>query len=202
MNKFVSIEVINVPSHTRGSVVYALRNRVAPDIALTLSESTEAMGPLQCHLFTGDAIFSGGGGVPFESDLERASDNFIKNPKNLQSKNGSSKIRPGAGALAMERCFAEVLARANGPWSSETARKSIYSMIYPGHEYTTDLIMRQFDQKNIPGDLRWVHLPPSTFFESGISLLRLGSSTGPCSENKVAHNPIAAAEGTNFQPDV
>eukprot|EP01082_Thalassiosira_pseudonana_P015693 g14048.t1 g14048 contig9:1047017-1050019(+) len=138
MNAIVSIEVIAVPSHTRGSVVYALRNRV------------------------------GGGGVPFEADLELTGDNFIKNPKGLKSKNGSSSFRPGAGTLSMERCFTEVLTRSSGTWSSvsnqSTAELSVQTLLYPGHEYTTDLLMRQFDQKTIPSDQHWMKLNPSVFF--------------------------------------
>lgn len=169
MNAIVSIEVIAVPSHTRGSVVYALRNRVSPDITIPNAEEREMTKlPLQSHLFTGDAIFSGGGGVPFEADLELTGDNFIKNPKGLKSKNGSSSFRPGAGTLSMERCFTEVLTRSSGTWSSvsnqSTAELSAQTLLYPGHEYTTDLLMRQFDQKTVPSDQHWMKLNPSVFF--------------------------------------
>jgi len=92
MNAIVSMEVIGVPSHTRGSVVYALRNRAAPGVVTSIGGQNDSsqIVPLQSHLFTGDAIFTGGGGVPFEANLEFAKDNFIKNPKSLKSKNGSS----------------------------------------------------------------------------------------------------------------
>ena len=213
MNDVVSMEVISVPSHTRGSVVYALRNRAAPDVNVGSIGSASSqnnnhhdhLAPLQSHLFTGDAIFTGGGGVPFEADLEFARDNFIKNPKRLKKKNGSSTFRPGAGVLSMERCFAEVLTRAMGPWSSSESPSSSSSsnlpqdglqitsqldgllessdrtssttslsssttslsqtLLYPGHEYTTDLLLRQFDPKTIPHDGTWTRVSPSTFFE-------------------------------------
>ena len=171
MNSVVSIEVIGVPSHTRGSVVYALRNRMAPDVAM-LNKSGGSTDCLKSHLFTGDAIFSGGGGVAFEADLEFANDNFNKNPNSLKSKNGSSRFRPGAGTLSTERCFAEVLTRALGPWlstvnqSSDSAMASSQTLLYPGHEYTTDLIMRQFDQKNVASEGHWMRMPPSVFFET------------------------------------
>jgi len=167
LNATISIEVIGVPSHTRGSVVFALRSRPAPDIA-TLPVPSANDSHLQTHLFTGDAIFTGGAGAPFEADLERSRDNFLKNPKKLKSKNGSSLIRPQAGSLSTERCFAEVLLRVSDPYSSESSsippRQT--TLMYPGHEYTTDLLMRQFDQKTIAQDGHWVRMAPSIFFET------------------------------------
>lgn len=138
MNSLVSIECIAVPSHTRGSIVYALRNRRAPGI-LGTPTAAKLLFPLQTHLFTGDAIFSGGGGVPFEADLEYPQDNFMKNPHKLKTKNGSSNFRPGAGVLSMERCFTEVLTRvSNGMWQEEqdVSSREVHSrtLLYPGHE--------------------------------------------------------------------
>ena len=127
-----------------------------------------------------------------------------------KGKNGSSALRPGAGSMAMERCFVEVLTRAAGPWSGgggrgtmrqstsssssasppqassafwEALRRSPWThpsgasaaaaasagrtttLLYPGHEYTTDLLMRQFDLKTINAEIHWSRLSPSTFFE-------------------------------------
>eukprot|EP00804_Cyclotella_cryptica_P016397 CCRYP_004655-RA/>CCRYP_004655-RA protein AED:0.00 eAED:0.00 QI:164/1/1/1/1/1/2/488/859 len=167
MNSVVSIECIAVPSHTRGSIVYALRNRSAPG---TLeSAATYSALPLQAHLFTGDAIFSGGGGVPFEADLEYPQDNFVKHPNKLKTKNGSSSFRPGAGGLSMERCFTEVLTRVTTGTPHEeqdVSSREIQSrtLLYPGHEYTTELLMRQFDPKTIPIDGHWTRMAPSVFF--------------------------------------
>jgi len=127
--------------------------------------------------------------VPFEADMEFGSDNFVKNPKSLRKRNGNDEFRPGAGTLSMERCFVEVLTRAGGPWSegmesraipqaaiTHVASKSKSSssqhqqpartLLYPGHEYTTDLLMRQFDQKNLPPDIGWNRTSPATFFEA------------------------------------
>ena len=161
MNATVSIEVIGVPSHTRGSVVFALRSRPAPNI-VTSAAVVEANNTYsQTHLFTGDAIFTGGAGAPFEADLERSRDNFLKDPKKLKLKNGNSLIRPHAGSLSTERCFVEVLLRATDPLSSRQT-----TLLYPGHEYTTDLLMRQFDQKTITQDGHWVRMAPSIFFET------------------------------------
>ena len=164
MNDVVSIEVIGAPSHTKGGVIFALRNRLAPDIPTSRIVVGINDAPTQTHLFTGDAIFTGGAGAPFEADLERARDNFIKNPKKLKSKNGDSVIRPQAGSLSTERCFAEVLFRVTNQCPSESSKQA--TLLYPGHEYTTDLLMRQFDQKSVLQDGQWVRMAPSVFFET------------------------------------
>jgi hypothetical protein len=221
MNDIVSIEVIGTPGHTRGSVVYALRNRLAPGITTYLTNhnnnssmmnessstsspsSQQLLAPLQSHLFTGDVIFCGGCGVPFEADLQHPNDDFITNPAAIKSKHGSSVFRPSAGLLSMERCFIEVLTRANGTvvsstlpptsspaiavasnkWSSKLLWKTIKpssrarpidgmidttptstTLLYPGHEYTTDLLLRQFNTKAINSEIHWNRLSPSTFF--------------------------------------
>lgn len=164
MNATISIEVIGVPSHTRGSVVFALRSRPAPGIVTSAVVVGANESNLQTHLFTGDAIFTGGAGAPFEADLERSRDNFLKNPKKLKSKNGNSLIRPQAGSLSVERCFAEVLVRVTDPYSSGPSSQT--TLLYPGHEYTTELLMRQFDQKTITQDGHWVRMGPSIFFET------------------------------------
>ncbi|KAL7551638.1 hypothetical protein ACHAWF_014820 [Thalassiosira exigua] len=196
LNEVVSVEAIGVPSHTRGSVVYALRNRTAPGLDLVVPRGSgaergaEEEEPLRGHLFTGDAVFSGGGGVPFESDLEFKRDDFVKNPNKLKKKHGSSKFRPGAGQLSMERCFAEVLVRAEGPWATEStsaggsgksppqdaARASSGRappvpriLLYPGHEYAKDLLLRQFDPRATLPEGHWTRLSPATYFETASS---------------------------------
>jgi len=220
MNDVVSIEVIGVPSHTRGSVVYALRNRIAPDIIIPLTAMDTATSisssPLQSHLFTGDTIFIGGGGMPFEADLELVNDNFIKNPKSLKKKYGSSNFRPGAGILSMERCFVEVLTRATSDtWlsskSSTTTALGVVppqaplstqlmdtstsnqlpsqTLLYPGHEYTTDLLMRQFDQKTISSEIHWNRTSPSTFFTIASQYLISAHKRGLPPEQKLLTVP-------------
>lgn len=147
MNEFVEIEVLAVPSHTRGSVVYALRNKTGKE---TIS-----------HLFTGDAMFSGGGGVPFESDIEFPSD------RNLNKKGPGSLVKVAAGINTIERCFAEVLTRGlGGTKHGKIDRSALEKMlIYPGHEYTTDLLLRQFDASNDYAG-QWNKTVPSVFFET------------------------------------
>ena len=186
MNDVVSVEAVACPGHTRGSVVYALRNRPAPGVPV--GDGGAAGGtpepPLASHLFTGDVVFTGGSGVAFEADLERAGDDFAKRPGALGRKDGSSRFRPGAGSLSTERCFAEVLVRADGPWGpcgespsavtpsdpsaaryDGAATEAGDALIYPGHEYTTDCLLRQFHPRNVPPGGEWTRLPPSTFFE-------------------------------------
>ena len=127
--------------------------------------------------------------MPFEADLEYSKDNFVKNPDKLKTKNGNSEFRPGAGSLSMERCFVEVLTRAGGIWSNSSlvgASSSTAScdlpqapsaslsnsaqninattLLYPGHEYTTDLLLRQFTPSALPTDISWTKLSPSAFF--------------------------------------
>ena len=134
MNSAVCIECIGTPSHTRGSIVYALRNHPA-----STTGASATYGTAHSHLFTGDALFSGGGGVPFEADLEYAKDNFVENRNKLKNKNGSSNFRPGAGTLSMERCFIEVLTRATKRVSEEEQNMDLgelqsKTLLYPGHE--------------------------------------------------------------------
>lgn len=165
MNATVSIEVICVPSHTRGSIVFALRSNVG-------FSGKNYASSVQTHLFTGDAIFTGGAGAPFEADIERSRDNFLKNPNKLKLKNGNSPIRPQAGSLSTERCFAEVLVRAsNHPASSSITSSTRKTLLYPGHEYTTNLLERQFNQNNITPDGHWVRMAPSIFFETAAHYL-------------------------------
>lgn len=147
MNEVVEIEVLAVPSHTRGSVVYALRNKSGKE---TIS-----------HLFTGDAMFSGGGGVPFESDIEFPSD------RNLNKKGPGSLVKVAAGINTIERCFAEVLTRGLGRTKHDNNERSALEkmLIYPGHEYTADLLLRQFDASNDYAG-QWNKAVPSVFFET------------------------------------
>mmetsp|Transcript_34673 Transcript_34673/g.75882 ORF Transcript_34673/g.75882 Transcript_34673/m.75882 type:complete len:868 (-) Transcript_34673:83-2686(-) len=154
MSELVEIECIAVPSHTRGSIVYALRNLLAqsPDAGIV------------SHIFTGDAMFSGGGGVAFESDVETARD------KNAATKNRDSPIKLTAGRCSIERCFAEVLFRSATQIRGD--RDVFFGsghpsrvLMFPGHEYTADLLLRQLDPSNEHHG-HWTKLPPAIFFET------------------------------------
>lgn len=127
----IEIEVISVPGHTRGSVAYSLRTH------------------LSAFLFTGDTMFSGGGGVPFEADQEAKRD----------GKSAGGYIRASAGSNSIERCFAELALRA---FPSETITDPTKVLVFPGHEYTHELLNRQFS----PGVYDWNKSTPATFFRT------------------------------------
>lgn len=138
MNELVQVEVMAMPAHTRGSVVYAMR----------VKQDEEGV-----FLFVGDTMFSGGGGVPFEADTETRGDVRTSN------KTGRSHIKPSAGSKATERCFAEILYRGTSEGASTSGM-----IVFPGHEYTSDLIARQF--RGGAETSSWKQMPPSVFFET------------------------------------
>lgn len=159
MNEVAHVEVVSVPAHTRGSVVYMLRSNAKP------SET-----PRPCFAFTGDTMFSGGGGVPFEA----GSDNEIDQGGYRDNAHGA--IRAGVGSHAVERCFAEILVRGSmldasniaSPWESLEAIQDQF-LIFPGHEYTTELLSRQFavpPNGNVNDANKWKNFPPHVFFET------------------------------------
>jgi glyoxylase-like metal-dependent hydrolase (beta-lactamase superfamily II) len=141
MNQSIEIEAIAVPAHTRGSLVYRL--------------SAKMLGTTE-FLFTGDTIFSGGGGVPFEADIGQETE------KQLSKSSGSTFFRGGIGSIATERCFSEIIARTMPNDNSVESGDRI--LIFPGHEYTADLLSRQF-QSNIEA-CRWRLFSPKDFFET------------------------------------
>ncbi|GAX17145.1 hypothetical protein FisN_6Lh445 [Fistulifera solaris] len=144
MNVFIEIEAVATPGHTRGSLAYVLRPKVP---------SSSSMSAL---LFTGDTVFSGGSGVPFEADTDTNQE--IKANKMT----ADSLLRTSAAGYAMERCFAELLHRCTShlQMPRETADRVI---VLPGHEYTTDLMSRQWSQPN--DACRWKLFSPAVFFE-------------------------------------
>eukprot|EP00554_Chaetoceros_debilis_P002092 CAMPEP_0194085246 /NCGR_PEP_ID=MMETSP0149-20130528/16828_1 /TAXON_ID=122233 /ORGANISM="Chaetoceros debilis, Strain MM31A-1" /LENGTH=818 /DNA_ID=CAMNT_0038768085 /DNA_START=108 /DNA_END=2564 /DNA_ORIENTATION=- len=154
MGDFIEIECIAVPSHTRGSMVYALRNKPADDLG--------NQDPVFSYLFTGDAMFSGGAGVPFEAELEFAKD------KAVEGKTVHSRFKPGAGGLSVERCFAEILRRGIKDEDAMYFKEGMGSqqmIIFPGHEYTFELLQRQMQQSNLDLNGQWNRHQPSVFFE-------------------------------------
>lgn len=146
MNLVVEVEAIAVPAHTRGSMVYRLRTK------------TDEVGQAAVEfLFTGDTIFSGGSGVPFEADVGSETES------QLAKSNGNTFIRGNLGPNAMERCFAEVMARAMPNDHSSDATERI--LIFPGHEYTQELLARQF-QNAVGETSKWKNFPPRDYFET------------------------------------
>ena len=140
MNDLIEVECMAMPAHTRGSIVYAMRVKECQDGLV--------------FFFVGDTMFSGGGGVPFEADTE------TRNDQKFYNKNGTSHVKPSAGSKAVERCFAEMLYRG----LSEGANTS-GMLVFPGHEYTSDLIARQFRAGGAETS-SWNKMPPSVFFET------------------------------------
>jgi glyoxylase-like metal-dependent hydrolase (beta-lactamase superfamily II) len=164
MNDAVYVEVVAVPAHTRGSVVYILRptnnnsinNQAASDLPGT-----------PCFVFTGDTMFSGGGGVPFEA----GSDSEVENGTYRDNAHGA--IRAGVGSHAVERCFAEILVRGTMTTDNNTLENAGVAqdqfIIFPGHEYTVELLSRQFGvppSGNVSDANKWKNFPPSYFFET------------------------------------
>lgn len=155
MGALIEIECLAVPSHTRGSIVYVLRNRV------NTSRSNDSK-PVVAHLFTGDAMFSGGGGVTFESDFESAKD------KSTDNKTIQSKFKPNGGSLSIERCFAKLLRRSVQDEYTINSPDGLgihQMMVFPGHEYTMDLLQRQMQPGNLHFNSQWSRHQPSVFFE-------------------------------------
>jgi glyoxylase-like metal-dependent hydrolase (beta-lactamase superfamily II) len=147
INELVEVEVICVPAHTRGSVVYRLR--------------TKTPGTKVEYMFTGDTIFSGGAGVSFEADIGGDSD------KKLSKSNANTFIRGTSQTVAMERCFSEVLARSMPEDDSMDVTERI--LIFPGHDYTQELLSRQF--QGAAGEAcKWKNFPPRDFFETASHL--------------------------------
>ena len=144
MNDHIVVEVVAVPGHTRGSVAYMVRSK--KDNPVTFC-------------FTGDTMFSGGAGVPFEADIQPKSD------ATQSKKTTSSYIRASAGTNATERCFAEIMVRALG----ESMQVENKVLIFPGHEYTSELVGRQF-LPSAGETSNWNKMPPSVFFETASHL--------------------------------
>eukprot|EP00550_Attheya_septentrionalis_P004676 CAMPEP_0198291618 /NCGR_PEP_ID=MMETSP1449-20131203/9097_1 /TAXON_ID=420275 /ORGANISM="Attheya septentrionalis, Strain CCMP2084" /LENGTH=924 /DNA_ID=CAMNT_0043990287 /DNA_START=97 /DNA_END=2871 /DNA_ORIENTATION=+ len=159
MNDFIAIEAISVPSHTRGSIVYALHNKQVHVVNYENADvrwDVPSSKPVT-YLFTGDTIFSAGGGVPFESDLQTKSDQQETN------KRSTTLIKAAAGTNSVERCFAEVLVRAAEQVGNHFADCS-RMLIFPGHEYTSELMSRQFQSGE--NATQWHKMTPAVFFES------------------------------------
>eukprot|EP00536_Pseudo-nitzschia_multiseries_P003637 jgi/Psemu1/236847/estExt_Genewise1.C_570028 len=142
MNNLVEIEAIAVPAHTRGSLVYCLRSKI---------------GEQADYMFTGDTMFSGGGGVPFEADVG------VETEKQLRKSHGNTHIRGNLGTIAMERCFTEILSRAKPNNSSPEASERV--LVFPGHEYTQELLIRQF-QSMVSEHNKWKNFSPRDYFET------------------------------------
>jgi glyoxylase-like metal-dependent hydrolase (beta-lactamase superfamily II) len=182
MNALVEVEAIAVPAHTRGSLVYRLRtitNSSSDDgdaskrgdgddgrwtAATRAAAKTTAASANVEFLFTGDTIFSAGGGVPFEADAG------IESDSRLARSNGNTFVRGNLGPTAMLRCFVEVMVRALPDDRSADASERI--LLFPGHEYTQELLARQFQNASAGPDSagKWKNFPPRDYFETASHL--------------------------------
>mmetsp|Transcript_20780 Transcript_20780/g.30762 ORF Transcript_20780/g.30762 Transcript_20780/m.30762 type:complete len:780 (-) Transcript_20780:3-2342(-) len=170
MNDFARVEVICVPGHTRGSVAYSLQTMEYEDKPF-------------CFLFTGDTMFSGGGGVPFEADYQGEQGKNVK---------GGGYIRASAGMNATERCFAELAVRSNLIDSPSNV------LIFPGHEYTTELLNRQFVQN--AGDIsHWSKFSPAVFFRT-VSQLYVTNHRRALPQGKLLTVPSLLSAELNINP--
>jgi len=203
MNDLVHVEVVAVPAHTRGSVVYLLRPNKAPvqdgngyTPGSSNCSTSSINDPLPCFVFTGDTIFSGGGGVPFEA----GTDNEIDSGSYRDNAHGA--IRAGVGTHAVERCFAEVLFRGfpNVVNYLDPERIQQQYLIFAGHEYTTELLARQLRSPaaGLTDATKWKNFPPHMFFETVSELyVALHRRSLPQATGKTL-----AAAPTNFRKEL
>lgn len=165
MNSVISIECIATPSHTRGSVVFNLRNKTCSEYLDDESLPGIRDTGVFAYLFTGDTMFSAGGGVTFEADLEFPVD------VGVETKSSKSSFKPTGGSLSLERCFAEILRRGIDdcdvfPSADKKLCGAQQMLIFPGHEYTLDLLQRQFQSESVQlRNSSWSRHQPSVFFE-------------------------------------
>eukprot|EP00977_Amphora_coffeiformis_P014726 scaffold4201_cov178-Amphora_coffeaeformis.AAC.21 len=142
MEDCIQIEAVATPGHTRGSITYVLRPLVATDGL--------------AYLFTGDTMFCGGAGVPFEADIDH--DQEAKD----QKRDFRSLIKASASTHAVERCLVEILVRSVPFPHSNGDKITERVFLAPGHEYTGELLSRQFATETN----KWKSVTPSTFFEA------------------------------------
>lgn len=181
MSDVIEVEAVATPAHTRGSLTYVLRP--LPGIPYDAAAC----------LFTGDTIFSAGGGVPFEADIDPLQEE--KAPKMT----ANSYIKASAAANAIERCFAEVLYRSV-PISSESAATSDRLLVFPGHEYTNELITRQLTQST-QESCKWKNLAPAAFFQTASQLyVTLHKRTLPRSSGSLMTVPSTVSRELYINP--
>jgi len=156
MNDVVEVEAVATPGHTRGSIAYVLRPK-QPQPQKPGGDSGSSSG--LAFIFTGDTLFSGGNGVPFEADFE------YNQELKVNSSNATSPIRASASNYAIERCFSEILARCTRSVNPEDLRDDRV-LLFPGHEYTSELLARQLSSTSTSESCKWKHMSPAAFFET------------------------------------
>jgi glyoxylase-like metal-dependent hydrolase (beta-lactamase superfamily II) len=143
MEDYCQLEAIATPGHTRGSTCFALRPlRASSGLAF---------------LFTGDTMFCAGAGVPFEADVDDRQD------EKDQKRDFSHLVKATASTHAVERCLVELMVRSV-PFTPGAHGEKVSDRIFvmPGHEYSNELLGRQFATETA----KWKHVTPSTYFET------------------------------------
>jgi glyoxylase-like metal-dependent hydrolase (beta-lactamase superfamily II) len=185
MGQLIGVEAIAAPSHTRGSLVFRLYSLA------NSGKNTDAE-----YLFTGDLIFSGGGGVPFESDIG------VETERDLNRSHGNSFFRGNIGGIATERCFAEVIARVMPDKHSVTADVGGRILLFPGHEYTEALLTRQFHLTTMES-CRWKNFAPKDFFLTASQLyLAMHRRTLPHNTGKLLCVPTTLKRELSINPNL
>lgn len=179
MNELIEIEAVATPAHTRGSITYILRPKTTPCAAI---------------LFTGDTMFCGGGGVPFEADIDKSQE------QKANRMNAYSLIKAGAAGYAVERCFAEILARTTpNEEDSITENKSDRILIMPGHEYSVELLSRQLSSRS--ENCKWKNFSPAVYFETVSQLyVAIHRASLPHSSGKLLHAPTTISRELLINP--
>jgi glyoxylase-like metal-dependent hydrolase (beta-lactamase superfamily II) len=185
MNACIEIEAIATPAHTRGSMSYIVRPLLNDTNSTT--DSTSRTETDIC-IFTGDTIFSAGGGVPFEADIDSSQEALAA------KMTANHYIQATAATYAIERCFAEVLYRSvpsipsvnsiSSPLSVTTTTTTTSAtsgcvlnsstrdrvIILPGHEYSQELLSRQLLPSSSSASplspSKWKNFEPSFFFHT------------------------------------
>lgn len=185
MNDVIEVEAVATPAHTRGSLTYVLRP--LPGIPHDAAAC----------LFTGDTVFSAGGGVPFEADIDPGQE------ANAPKMTANSYIKASAAANAIERCFAEVLYRSVpiGLDSSFITTTSDRLLVFPGHEYTNELLTRQLSQPPQSESCKWKNLAPASYFQTVSQLyVTLHRRTLPHSSGKLMTVPSPISRELYINP--
>jgi len=193
MADVVEVEAVATPAHTRGSLTYVLRALPPSTNSIVDGTSGSSSEPVVC-LFTGDTMFSAGGGVPFEADIDPDQD------QKASKMTANSYIKASAANNAVERCFAEVLYRSAPP-ARGTPSESI--LVFPGHEYTNELLSRQLSSGAHQESCRWRNFAPAVFFETmSQAYIAMHRRTLPHSSGRLLNVPSSLQRELYINPQL
>lgn len=187
MGKVCEVRVVATPAHTRGSVCFVL-----------IPKANAMCGAVW---WTGDTMFHGGGGVPFEADLD-------KHHEQTTGKSPYSAIKATASAKAVERCFSQLLYRTSE--YNELIRPDPYAdniknqvLVLVGHEYTVELLQRQITNVTNSEANQWKLYSPEHYFATASSLyVSMHRRTLPSSNGKLLAAPTLLKEQLLVNPQL